>query len=51
VKSTYALGLAPCYGVLFAWGFDLLPRSRAMRAVVAGYLAAWLAFVFRAYFS
>ncbi|HEX5064492.1 MAG TPA: hypothetical protein VFY49_00115 [Myxococcota bacterium] len=51
VKSTYALGLAPCYGLLFAWGIDLLPRSRAARALVAGYLVAWLAFVFRAYFS
>jgi len=51
VKSTYALGLAPCYGVLFAWGIDLLPRGRAVRALVAGYLVAWLAFVFRAYFS
>ena len=51
VKSTYTLGLAPCYGVLFAWGFDLLPRRRALRAAVAGYLTAWLAFVFRAYFS
>jgi hypothetical protein len=51
VKSTYTLGLAPCYGVLFASGLDLLPRRPAVRAAVAGYLAAWLAFVFRAYFS
>lgn len=51
VKSTYAMGLAPCYGVLFAWGFDLLPRHRAVRAALTGYLCAWLAFVFRAYFS
>jgi uncharacterized membrane protein len=51
VKSTYTLGLAPCYGVLFAWGYDLLPRRRAVRAAVAAYLTAWLAFVFRAHFS
>jgi 4-amino-4-deoxy-L-arabinose transferase-like glycosyltransferase len=50
VKSTYTLGLAPCYGVLIAAGFERLPRHAAVRAVVAGYLAAWLAFVFRAYF-
>ena len=50
-KSTYTMGLAPCYGVLFAWGFDLLPRHRAVRAALTGYLCAWLAFVFRAYFS
>jgi hypothetical protein len=51
VKSTYAMGLAPCYGVLFAWGIDLLPRRRAVRAGLTGYLCSWLAFVFRAYFS
>ena len=51
VKSSYTLGLAPCYGLLFAWGVDLLPRRSAVRALLAGYLAAWLAFVFRAYFS
>jgi len=50
-KSSYTLGLAPCYGLLFAWGIDLLPRRPAVRALLAGYLAAWLAFVFRAYFS
>jgi len=51
VKSSYALGLAPCYGLLFAWGVDLLPRRPAVRALLAGYLAAWLAIVFCAYFS
>jgi hypothetical protein len=51
VKSSYTLGLAPCYGLLFAWGADLLPRRPAVRALLVGYLAAWLAFVFRAYFS
>jgi hypothetical protein len=50
VKSTYTMGLAPCYGALFAWGFDLLPKHAAVRALLVGYLAAWLAFVFRAYF-
>ena len=50
VKSSYTMGLAPCYGVLFAWGADLLPRRAATRAILAGYLTAWLAFVFRAYF-
>jgi hypothetical protein len=51
VKSTYTLGLAPCYGVLIAAGFERLPRHAAVRALVAGYLAAWLALVFRAYFA
>jgi len=51
VKSSYTLGLAPCYGVLFAYGLDLLPRRPTVRALLAGYLVAWLAFVFRAYFS
>ena len=51
VKSSYTLGLAPCYGLLFAWGADLLPRRPAVRALLGGYVTAWLAFVFRAYFS
>jgi hypothetical protein len=51
VKSSYAMGLAPCCGALIAWGFDLLPKHAAVRAVGSGYLAVWLAFVFRAYFS
>jgi 4-amino-4-deoxy-L-arabinose transferase-like glycosyltransferase len=51
VKASYTMGLAPCYGVLFAWGFDLLPRRRAVHAAVAGYLTAWFVFVFRAYFT
>lgn len=48
-KGTYTLGLAPCYGILIAWGLDALPGDRITRAGVAGYLVAWLAFVFRAY--
>jgi 4-amino-4-deoxy-L-arabinose transferase-like glycosyltransferase len=51
VKSTYTLGLAPCYGVLIAAGFERLPRHAAVRALVAGYLCAWLALVFRAYLT
>ena len=51
VKSSYTLGLAPCYGLLFASGVDLLPRRPVVRALLAGYLVAWLVFVFRAYFS
>jgi hypothetical protein len=49
VKSSYAMGLAPCCGALIAWGFDLLPKRAAVRAIASGYLAVWLAFVFRAY--
>jgi uncharacterized membrane protein len=49
VKASYTLGLAPCYGVLIARGFDLLPRQPLLRAGLAGWLAAWVAVVFRAY--
>jgi hypothetical protein len=49
VKASYTLGLAPCYGVLIARGFDSLPRHPLLRAGLAGWLAAWLAVVFRAY--
>jgi hypothetical protein len=51
LKSSYTLGLAPCYGILIAAGYDLLPRQLSVRALATGYLTAWLALVFRAYFA
>ena len=50
-KSTYALGLLPCFAVLMASGIGLIPRSAPFRSVVSGYVFSWLAFVYTAYFA
>jgi hypothetical protein len=51
VKSSYALGLLPCFAVLMASGIGLIPRSAPSRAVVSGYVFSWLAFTYIAYFA
>jgi hypothetical protein len=40
-KGTYLMALAPCLGILAAWGLEPLLRRRAGQAAVAGYLGAW----------
>jgi hypothetical protein len=50
-KSTYALGLLPCFAVLMASGIGLIPRSAPYRAIVSGYVFSWLAFAYIAYFA
>lgn len=50
-KGTYMLGLAPCYGLVIAWGFAGLPAGRVGRALLSGYLVAWLGFVLRAFWA
>jgi hypothetical protein len=45
-KGTYLTALAPCLGILGAWGLEPLLRQRgAGQALVAGFLGAWLACV------
>jgi hypothetical protein len=51
VKSSYMLGLAPCFGLLIAWGCDLLPRRPVVQSLLAGHLAAWLVLVSRSYWA
>ena len=48
-KSSYTLGLIPCYGLLIAWGFDALPERRWVRVTVWSYLCGWLGFVLLAF--
>jgi hypothetical protein len=50
-KSTYALGLLPCFAVLMASGIGLIPRSAPYRSIVSGYVFSWLAFAYIAYFA
>jgi hypothetical protein len=50
-KSTYALGLLPCFAVLMASGIGLIPRSAPSQAIVSGYVFSWLAFAYIAYFA
>jgi hypothetical protein len=50
-KSTYALGLLPCFAVLMASGIGLIPRSAPSQVVVSGYVFSWLAFAYIAYFA
>lgn len=49
-KSTYALGLIPCFALLAAAGFEVLTRLRLLRAVVHGLFACWAFFAYASYF-
>jgi hypothetical protein len=40
-KSTYALGLIPCFALIGTAGFDIMTRLRFLRAVVYGFFACW----------
>jgi hypothetical protein len=51
VKSSYALGLLPCFAILMTSGIGLIPRSAPSRAIVSGYVFSWLAFAYTAYFA
>jgi hypothetical protein len=48
-KSTYMLGLIPCFAMLGASGFDMLPDRRIMRSIAAGLLSCWAAIAFLTY--
>jgi hypothetical protein len=49
-KSTYSLGLLPCYAVLTASGLEPFLRGPLTRAVAAGYLSSWAACSYLAFF-
>ena len=49
-KSSFTLGLLPAYAVLIASAFALLPQSAGTRALISGYVFAWLGFGYAAYF-
>ncbi len=51
VKSSYALGLLPCFVVLITSAIGVIPRSRISGAIVSGYMFSWLAFAYIAYFA
>lgn len=51
VKGSYALGLLPCFALLIAWGLEPLLRGRAGRAAASGYVCAWAAFSYLAFFG
>jgi len=50
-KASYALGLAPCYGLLIAAGAEALLRRRLTRSLTAGSVACWAVAAFVAYFA
>ncbi len=50
-KSTFTLGLIPCYAVLLTSSFEKLLRTTTTRVLVSGYLFTWLAFGYVAYFA
>jgi hypothetical protein len=50
VKSTYALGLMPCFVALIGLGLSALPQNPASRAIVCGYLCCWSVCGYLAYF-
>lgn len=49
-KASYTLGLAPCYAVLSAGGFEMLTRRPLARATINGIIACWAVSVYSAYF-
>jgi hypothetical protein len=51
VKSSYALGLAPCFAIVMTAGISRLPSGALSRAFVGGTLAVWLAFAYVAFFA
>lgn len=41
LKSTYMLGLLPCFGILGSAGFETLATKPITRSLVAGLIASW----------
>ena len=50
-KATYALGLIPCFSLLFSAGFEFLTRWKFVRAVTYGLFACWVIGAYGAYFA
>jgi hypothetical protein len=49
-KATYTIGLIPCYAILTATGFDLLPKNRYLGATAKALLICWAVTVYSSYF-
>ncbi len=49
-KSTYTLGILPCYAVLCVTGLDYLSRNTLLRAAINGCLACWAVSAYCSYF-
>jgi hypothetical protein len=50
-KSTYLVGLLPCFGLLAATGAAPLLRHRILRAVVFSAIVCWAVAAYVSYFS
>ena len=50
VKSTYALGLMPCFVALIGLGLSAVLQNPTSRAIVGGYLCCWAVCGYLAYF-
>ncbi len=50
VKSSYALGLMPCFVALIGLGLSVVPQNPASRAIVGGYLCCWAVSGYLSYF-
>ena len=48
-KASYALGLLPCYGLLFAAGAEPLLRVPVLRAFLVAWMTCWAAAAYLAY--
>jgi hypothetical protein len=49
-KATYTMGLATCYGILVAAGFDTLSRIRGLRPVLWGIVILWALSAYATFF-
>jgi hypothetical protein len=49
-KASYMLGATPCLGLLAAAGFDCVPFSRWMRAIILGMIVCWAVTAYATYF-
>ncbi|MFC1798183.1 hypothetical protein ACFLZL_00030 [Thermodesulfobacteriota bacterium] len=49
-KATYLLGIAPCLVLFCVEGFEILIRTRVLRAAVNGLIACWAIASYLAYF-
>ncbi|HUL01100.1 MAG TPA: hypothetical protein VLX29_09610 [Nitrospirota bacterium] len=49
-KSTYTLGLIPCYAILCVTGLEYLSRNNLLRAIITACLACWATAAYCSYF-
>ncbi len=48
-KGSYLIALAPCLGILAAWGIEPWTRNTAAKVVVSGFLAVWVGSVWSSF--